>query len=164
MTVTCILPYVHMWPMYYNYHELGSAPPYLDGSTCWTNASSTLDRSTPSKKFLKAISQKELSHIDASQIVQFRIGTTPVNQYLRWIRRVDSARCPVCGDKEETVEHFLLFCPAYAHERWVLTQQAKKLRKPMTMEMLLGTPEMIREVMKFIRVTNWFRQPDTSIQ
>jgi len=27
--------------MYHNYHELGSAPPYLDGSTCWTNASST---------------------------------------------------------------------------------------------------------------------------
>ena len=42
-----------------------------------------LDRSTPSKKFLKAISQKELSCIDASQIAQFRIGTTPVNQYLR---------------------------------------------------------------------------------
>jgi len=27
--------------MYHNYHELGSVPPYLDGSTCWTNASST---------------------------------------------------------------------------------------------------------------------------
>ena len=28
--------------MYHNYHELGSAPPYLDGSTCWTNLSSTV--------------------------------------------------------------------------------------------------------------------------
>jgi len=41
VTMMCILPYVHMWPMYHNYHKLGSAPPYLDGSMCWTNASST---------------------------------------------------------------------------------------------------------------------------
>jgi len=27
--------------MYHNYHELGSVPPYLDGSMCWTNVSST---------------------------------------------------------------------------------------------------------------------------
>jgi len=27
--------------MYHNYHKLGSVPPYLDGSMCWTNASST---------------------------------------------------------------------------------------------------------------------------
>jgi len=33
--------------MYHNYHELGSAPPYLDGSTCWTNASSTTPTATP---------------------------------------------------------------------------------------------------------------------
>ena len=55
VTVMCILPYVHMWPMYHNYHKLGSAPPYLDGSMCWTNVSSTLMkvRSELSLRFLQ---------------------------------------------------------------------------------------------------------------
>ena len=66
------------------------------------------DGSTPSKKFLKTISQTELSCIDASRIAQFRLGHTPVNLYLRHMRRVDNTRCPACGDEEETVEHFLL--------------------------------------------------------
>ena len=41
VTVTYILPYVRNVTIVHNYHEKGSAPPYLDGSTCWTNASST---------------------------------------------------------------------------------------------------------------------------
>ena len=86
--------------------------------------------------------------------MQFRLGHTPENQYLKRTRRADSARCPACGDKEETVEHFMLRCPAYAHERWALTEKAKKLRKPMEMEILLGNLEMTREVAKFIRATN----------
>jgi len=113
-----------------------------------------LDGSTPSRKFLNAISHKELSRSDASRIAQFRLGHAPVNQYLKRIRRVDSARCPACGDEEETAEHFMLRCPAYAHKRWALTEKAKKLRKPMEMETLLGIPEMTREVAKFIRATN----------
>jgi len=38
-----------------------------------------IDKSTPSRKFLKVISHKELSRIDASQIAQFRLGHAPVN-------------------------------------------------------------------------------------
>ena len=123
-----------------------------------------LDRSTPSKKFLNAISHKELSRIDASRIAQFRLGHAPVNQHLKRIRRVDSARFPACGDEEETAEHFMLRCPAYAHERWALAQQVKKLRKPMAMETLLGIPEMARAVSKYIRATNRFRQPEANAQ
>jgi len=40
--VTCILPYVCNVTIVHNYHEMGSAPLYLDGSMCWTNASSTI--------------------------------------------------------------------------------------------------------------------------
>jgi len=58
----------------------------------------------------------------------------------------------------------MLRCPIYAHKRWALTEKAKKLRKPMDMEMLLGKPEMLREVAKFIRATNRFQQPDANAQ
>ena len=121
------------------------------------------DGLTPSKKFLKTISQTKLSCVNASRIVQFRLGHTPINMYLRYIRRVDNARCPACGDKEETAEHFLLRCPSYAHERWALAQQANKLRKPLMLDMLLGTPEMARTLAKYIRAMNRFKQPDTSV-
>jgi hypothetical protein len=67
-----------------------------------------------------------------TQLAQFRLAHAPLNQYLKRIGRVDSARCPAYGDEgsEETAEHFLLRCSAYAHE----APAASKLRKPMTME------------------------------
>jgi len=80
-----------------------------------------IDATTPSKKFLRTVSQTELSRVDASQIAQFRLGHAPVNQYLKRMKRVDSARCPACRDKEESPEHFMLRCPSYTHERWALT-------------------------------------------
>ena len=123
-----------------------------------------LDGSTLSRKFLNAISQKELSCNDASQLAQFRLRHAPVNQYLKRIRRVDSVRCPMCGDEEEMAEHFMLRCPAYAHERWALTEKAKKLRKLMDMEMLLGNLEMTNKVAKYIRASNQFQQPDANTQ
>jgi len=123
-----------------------------------------LDGSTPSRKFLTTISHKELSHADTSCIAQFRLGHMPINQYLKRIGRVDSARCPACRDGEETAEHFMLRCPAYAHERWALAQQAKKICKPMAIETLLGIPEMARAVLKFIRATSRFRQPEERAQ
>ena len=58
----------------------------------------------------------------------------------------------------------MLCCPAYAHKRWALAQQVKKLCKPMAMETLLGIPEMARAVSKYIRATNRFRQLEASAQ
>jgi len=48
----------------------------------------------------------------------------------------------------------MLYCPAYAHERWALMQQVKKLHKPIAMEILFGILEMAREVAKYIRAMN----------
>jgi len=123
-----------------------------------------INGTTPSKKFLKSVSQTKLSHIDASRIAQLRLGHTPLNKYLKRMRRVDSARCPACGDDEETPEHYLFHCPSYAHERWALAQQAIKLRKALTMETLLEEPEMARTLAKYIRATHRFRQPGSNVQ
>ena len=117
-----------------------------------------LDEATPSKKFLKTISQSELSRADSSRIAQFRLAHVPVNQYLNRIGKANSARCPACGDESETAEHFLLRCPNYAHERWDLEQQAKKRRKQLTLKTLLGCPEMAIPLAKFIKATSRFQQ------
>jgi len=80
------------------------------------------------------------------------------------MKRVDSARCPACRDEEESPEHFMLRCPSYAHERWALTQQASKLRRPLTIELLLGAQEMARTLAKYIRATNQFKKSSPRVQ
>ena len=116
------------------------------------------NEATPSRKFLKTISQSELSREDASRISQLRIAHAPVNQYLNRIGRASSARCPACGDESESVEHLLLRCPNYAHKRWELDRQAKKIRKTLTLETILGRPEMAIPLAKYIKATRRFQQ------
>jgi hypothetical protein len=119
---------------------------------------SKIDPSSPSKKFLNTISHAELSREAASRIAQFRLTHAPVNHFLKRIRKADKATCPACGADEETIGHFLLICPSYAYERWALAQQAHKQRKHLTMETLLGTPDMVMPLAKFIEATGRFKQ------
>ena len=100
------------------------------------------DTLTPySQTFLKYISSKKISRKTASRIFQLRVGHIPLNQYLHQFKRVNSPHCPACGHPEETTEHFLLQCPIYAHERWLLLNQASgstpKLKKLLTSQKLL---------------------------
>ena len=51
----------------------------------------------------------------------------PLNAYLHRFKRKESAQCPACGARKETPQHFLLECPAYAHERRKLKQRRGEL-------------------------------------
>jgi hypothetical protein len=48
-----------------------------------------------------------------------------------------------------------LRCSSYVPERWVLKQKAKKLKKLLTMETLLGTPGMMKPLANYIKATNY---------
>jgi ribonuclease HI len=79
------------------------------------------DMLTPSSQnFLKYICSQEISRAAGSRIFQLRDGHVPLNQYLFRFKRVDDPRCLACGHPNETVEHFIVYCPKYAHERWPL--------------------------------------------
>jgi len=97
-----------------------------------------IDASTPSNQFFKAISAPNLLRSSASLTSQLRLTHIPLNSYLKRFKRADSARCPACGADNESIEHFLLICPGYAHERWALARQVKKTRKPLSLKSLLG--------------------------
>ena len=116
-----------------------------------------INTSTPSAKFLKSISNPKLSREGASRIAQLRLQHILLNGYLHRFRRTDKANCPACGHKKETTAHFLLHCVKYDHERWALTQQVKKSRKKMTMETLLGDPEMAIPVANYMHSTGRLR-------
>jgi len=116
-----------------------------------------IDNTTPSVKFLKTISNAKLTRNAASQIAQLRMQHFPLNGYLHKIKRTDKASCPACGEGDESITHFLLTCPSYAHERWALAQQARKRRKSMTVEVLLGEPELAIPLANYIESTGRFR-------
>lgn len=73
-----------------------------------------------SQKYLKYISSEEIPRKTTSLIFQLRVGHAPINQYLYTFKKIDSPRCPACRHPKETVEHFVLICPKYAHKRWTL--------------------------------------------
>jgi hypothetical protein len=118
-----------------------------------------IDESTPSGKFLKSISNPKLPKAAASKIAQLRLTHIPLNSYLKRIRKIDAARCPACGADEENIEHFLLRCPSYAHERWSLTQHARKRREALTLKMLLGNPQLTLPLAAYIQATGRFVKP-----
>ena len=123
---------------------------------CCTRSTSCLH--TPSSKFLKSISNPKLLREAASRVAQLRLMHIPLNSYLTQIQKVDSARCPVCRVDEENIEHYLLRCPSYAHERWPLVQLASKKRKPLTLRTLLGDPSFVLPLAAYTHVTERFKQ------
>jgi hypothetical protein len=76
-----------------------------------------------SQKYLKYICSQSISRAAASRLFQLQVGHILLNQYLHRFKRVDKPRCPACGHPNKTVEHFLMYCPKYAHKRWPLLRR-----------------------------------------
>ena len=60
-------------------------------------------------------------------------------------------------EKKETIADFLLHCTKYAFKRWALIQQVKKRRKELTIETLLGEPELAIPLANYMDGTGRFR-------
>ena len=88
---------------------------------------------------------------------QLAISHVPLNAYLHKFKLVDKPQCPACGADNEDVEHFLLKCPAYAHERWALSQSTKK-KQLLTMESLFGDRDLTIPLANFVEATLRFNQ------
>ncbi|QRV93039.1 hypothetical protein RhiJN_21057 [Ceratobasidium sp. AG-Ba] len=74
----------------------------------------TINESTPSKAFHKLAQTVPRRH--ASLLIQLRTGHIPLNAYLNRFGHVESANCPACDQRAETVEHYLTHCPAYEQD------------------------------------------------
>ena len=76
-----------------------------------------------------------------------------LNKYLHRFGHTDIATCE-CGDSDETVMHYLLWCTRFDRE-------SEKLRKEvgiggMKVEKLLGYPKFIKPTLEYIRATKRF--------
>jgi ribonuclease HI len=117
-----------------------------------------IDKNTPSVHFLRSISNSNISRRSASLVTQLLLEHIPLNDYLKRIKKVDKANCPACGSSRETVKHFLLECPGYAYERWVLEKRLRKRHKTLTLENLLGDAESTVPLVNFINASLRFTQ------
>jgi len=115
-----------------------------------------IDDSLPSQKFLKLISVPELSRKGASWLFQLRSSHIPLNVYLHRFKRTDNAQCPASGHHAETLQHFLLDCPAYTYERWPL--MAGKSPSNWEYAKMLGNPKNAIPIMMYIQATGRFMQ------
>ena len=112
--------------------------------------------SPASKKFLTLISDHRISRNSASLVFQLRVGHAPLNEYLHRFGKVTSAQCPACGAAKETIEHFLLRCPKYAHERWALFRNIKD-SSPQLVD-VLSNPKVIISTINYIQATERFAE------
>ena len=118
------------------------------------------DLLTPySQKYLKYISNENISRRTASTIFQLRTGHVPLNFYLCRFKKVQSPQCPACGHPKETPIHFLLQCPKFAHERWPLLNAVGG--RPPKLPRLLSSSKLLLPLANYIEATERFKLTTT---
>jgi hypothetical protein len=81
-------------------------------------------------------------------------GHAPLNAYLHRFKRKESVQCPACSTPKETPQHFLLECPAYAHERWKI--RPKKGDMETKFAELLANEKKIVALAHYMKATRRF--------
>jgi hypothetical protein len=76
------------------------------------------DPTTPSNKYLKLITP--LPRKLASILSQLQTGHTPLAKHLHCTGKTESPICPACQQVKETIQHFMLHCPAHNATRQTL--------------------------------------------
>jgi hypothetical protein len=89
-----------------------------------------------SGNFPKSISNANIPRKPAGLITQL---FTAHIQYFNRFKRINSAQCPACGVRAETVEHYLLHSPGYAYDELGKGTSAE----PSPLAIRLGDPDFI---------------------
>jgi len=111
-----------------------------------------INPSTPSSRFKKTT--LSLMRHQAALLVQLRMGHVPLQKYLYKIGKVNSARCPMCKDRDETMHHFLIACPAYTvQQNCMIVGLQRAVRSVGT---LLANPKAFPHLFKYVHDTCHF--------
>ena len=112
-----------------------------------------LDATAPSARFRKLTAK--LSRRQASLLVQLRTGHIPLNHHLARIGATETPTCPACHEREETVHHYLMVCPAYATQRRALRDVLS--RDAHSISQLLAHPKAMKPLFRYISATGGLR-------
>jgi hypothetical protein len=111
-----------------------------------------IDPSLPSKNFIKLVKDWPQPH--SSILLQLHTRHTPLKQHLHRIGKANLPLCPHCQEQEETVEHFLLACPALQTLQDCLF--GCFFRASQRLDFLLTNPKAAKQVVKFALATKHF--------
>lgn len=112
----------------------------------------TIDNTLPSAKFLQLTADIPRKH--AALLIQLRTGHAPLKKHLHRIKRATSSTCPACEMYPETVEHYLLRCPAFERARQALFIEAGRPARSITT--LLNHPKLLKPLFRYIHSTHRF--------
>lgn len=113
-----------------------------------------IDPSLPSKTWLATIASIPRRH--ASILFQLRTGHVALNKHLHRIKCADSPLCPACEEAPESVDHFLLFCPAYDRARMRLLFEGGPQTRGL--HALLSERKLLRPLLQYIHETGRFKR------
>ncbi|KAF7346431.1 RNA-directed DNA polymerase from transposon X-element [Mycena sanguinolenta] len=113
---------------------------------------SRIDPMMPSSKFRKLT--KSLPRKHSSLLFQLRSHHAPLAKHLYRLNKAPDPTCPCCGLYEETVDHFLHFCPAHHDAR---RQLRAVNRLAAHSRHLLTNPKLLPDLFLYIQRTGRFR-------
>lgn len=96
-----------------------------------------------------------LSRKQAALLFQLRTGQIALNKHLHTIGRAETPTCAACEDAPETVQHYLLYCPAYAKARHRIFYEYGAAA--LTLRALLNSKRLLRPLFTYIQDTKRFR-------
>jgi len=111
-----------------------------------------IDPSAPSKRFASII--EELPRRHSALLFQLRTGHVSLNKHLHRITKAPSPICEACNQKNESVYHFILECPAYTRHRNAM--RTSMGTNPLTLTNLLNNRKHIKKLLTFIAQTKRF--------
>lgn len=114
---------------------------------------SRIDNSLPSKHYAQLTQNIPRRH--AALLIQLRTGHAPLNKHLHRINCVPSPLCPRCENAPETVDHYLLFCPAYDRARLGLYFDGGPRTRGLAA--LLNDRKLLKPLFRYIHATGRFR-------
>jgi ribonuclease HI len=110
------------------------------------------DPVSPSDKFIKLTSK--LPRKLMSILTQLRTGHAPLAKHLHRIKKADSPMCPACLQDTESVQHFMLHCPAHQAARHTLRQATGG--RDINIAKLFTTSKTLRALFKYVADTGRF--------
>ncbi|KAJ7780699.1 hypothetical protein DFH07DRAFT_693392, partial [Mycena maculata] len=105
----------------------------------------------PSAKFRKLTSTLPRKH--AALLFQLRSHHLPLARHLHRLKKSPSPTCPCCDMVDETVDHYLHFCPAHEDAR-----RAPHAVSPLARysKHLLSDPDLLPDLFLYVQRTRRF--------
>ena len=110
------------------------------------------DPTAPSNKFI--ILTSKLPRKLTTILTQLRTGHAPLAKHLHRIKKADSPMCPACLQDTESIQHFMLHCPAHRDARLILRNETGG--RDLKIDKLFTNSKTLRALFRYVADTGRF--------